>query len=88
MDHDAITSAACAASDLAARFVGELQRARQDLRLAERRFRVAAEAAMAQGTPIPLAGRRTLNDARRQLAALEQLLADVPGTGGCDAKSA
>ncbi len=85
MDHDAFEGAACAASDLTARFLLDLALAQRRLALAEARFRAAAASVL----PIPALVREERLACRRQISMLRHVLAGMPSIeGGCHAESA
>lgn len=78
MDHELFLGcdgAACAAADLTARILADLAQAAQHRAVAEARYR----AALAAGTPVPLAVRLERTATRRQVDALHQLLDGMPG---------
>lgn len=78
MDHELFSGcdgAACAAADLTARILADLAQAAQHRAVAEARYR----AALAAGTPVPLAVRLERTATRRQVDALHQLLDGMPG---------
>lgn len=87
MNHDAYESAACAASDLAARLNAELALASARLEIAERRYRDAtAHAFSAQGT-IPFGVLEQRQEWRQQVRLLRHVLDGMPD-GGSHAASA
>lgn len=89
MNYEAYESAACAASDLAARLTAELTVANARLLAAEQHFHAASARAMSQQSPIPFAVRRQRIEARQQVVLLRQVLAGMPAiAGGSHAESA
>lgn len=89
MNHEALESAACAASDLAARLDAELAQANVRLHAAELRFRAASALSIRSHRPIPFAVRKQRVECRQEIALLEQVLAGMPATGeNCHAESA
>jgi len=89
MNHEALDSAACPASDLGARLDAELSQATARLHAAELRFRAASAESITSHSPIPFAVRRQRIECRRQVALLQQVLAGMPTIeGGRHAESA
>lgn len=89
MNHEALDSAVCAASDLAARLDAELSQAHARLLAAELRFRAASAQAITSHRPIPFAVRRQRIECRQDIALLRQVLAGMPTIdGGSHAESA
>jgi hypothetical protein len=84
MNHEAMESAVCAASDLAARIDAELAQANAHLHAAEMRFRAASAQAISSHRPIPFAVRRQRIECRQQIFLLQQVLAGMPTTGEVD----
>ncbi len=82
-----LAGAACAASDLTARFLSDLAKANDRLALAEARYRAAAATLL----PIPEPVRADRLACRRQVTMLRQVLAGMPaveGEGDCHVRSA
>lgn len=82
MNHEAFETAACAASDLAARLDAELALANARLDAAELRFRAASAQSIRSHRPIPFTVRKQRIECRQEIALLEQVLAGMPTTGG------
>jgi hypothetical protein len=83
---NALEFAACAVADIASQLEAELRRARARLEDAQRCFQEAADRA---DSAIPIATRREVVACQRRVAALEQVLAGLPGgKGGPHAASA
>ena len=84
MDTELIDGAACPASDVGARLLAELSRAKALLAVADAR----AFAALAKGEPIPTEVRSERILHRRQLAVMRQMLDGMPIEGDRHAASA
>ncbi|MCB9877962.1 MAG: hypothetical protein H6835_10200 [Planctomycetes bacterium] len=85
MDTDLIEGAACAVSDLSARFYADLAAAQAQLAVIDAR----AHFALSQGLPIPADVRTDRILCRRQIAVLRQMLDGIPSIEGeCHAASA
>ncbi len=82
MNHEALESAVCAASDLAARLDAELTQANARLHAAELRFRAASAQAITSHSPIPFTVRKQRVECRQHVDLLLQVLAGMPATGG------
>ncbi len=82
MNHEAMESAVCAASDLAARLDAELKQANARLHAAESRFRAASAQAITSRSPIPFAVRKQRIECRQDINLLLQVLAGMPAHGG------
>lgn len=82
MNHEALESAVCAASDLAARLDAELTQATARLHAAESRLRAASAQAITSHRPIPFSVRRQRTECRQHVELLQQVLAGMPATRG------
>lgn len=89
MSPENLESAACAATDLAARLAAELARATAQLEDAERRYVTASVHAFTAHSSIPRAVRRDRMEGRRLVHVLQHVLGGMPTIeGGGHAQSA
>ena len=84
MNYETDDTAACAASDLAARLVAELAVASARLAAAEQRLQAASEAACTANAPIPFPERRQRFECQQQVTLLRRVLAGLPPVEGDD----